>query len=188
MPSSLMWAKIPKLIIILGQPSLKSVCLSSEPPALCPWMSYWLLCASIPQSAKWEKSGSGKEPACQFRQFNPWVGRPPGGGNGNPLQYSCLENPMDRGAWWATVHRVTKSQTWLSNSAWRQQLAPVRTLKGDDIHRALTQAWPKIYGYYPPHIQSNSRSIVSQVSTQWLHPSWDLLFPAPPALPVWSLF
>ena len=35
----------------------------------------------------------------------------PGGGHGNPLQYSCLENPMDRGAWWATVHRVTKSQT-----------------------------------------------------------------------------
>ena len=35
----------------------------------------------------------------------------PGGGNGNPLQYSCLGNPMDRGAWWATVHGVTKSQT-----------------------------------------------------------------------------
>ena len=40
-------------------------------------------------------------------------GRFPGGGHGNPLQYSCLENPMDRGAWWATVHRVTKSWTWL---------------------------------------------------------------------------
>ena len=37
--------------------------------------------------------------------------RSPGGGNGNPLQYSCLENPMGRGAWWATVHGVTKSQT-----------------------------------------------------------------------------
>ena len=34
--------------------------------------------------------------------------RSPGEGNGNPLQYSCLENPMDRGAWWATVHRVPK--------------------------------------------------------------------------------
>ena len=38
------------------------------------------------------------------------VGRSPGGGHGNPLQYSCLENPMDRGACWATVHRVTQSQ------------------------------------------------------------------------------
>ena len=37
----------------------------------------------------------------------------PGGGNGNPPQYSCLENPMDKGAWWATVHGVTKSQTQL---------------------------------------------------------------------------
>ena len=41
----------------------------------------------------------------------PGLGRFPGGGNGNPLQYSCLENPMDRGAWRATVHGVTKSQT-----------------------------------------------------------------------------
>ena len=47
----------------------------------------------------------------------PGSGRSPGGGNGNPLQYSCLENSMDRGAWQATVHGVTKSQTWLSNSA-----------------------------------------------------------------------
>ena len=44
----------------------------------------------------------------------PGSGRSPGGGNGNPLQYSCLENPMDRGAWWATVHGVTQSQTQLS--------------------------------------------------------------------------
>ena len=40
-----------------------------------------------------------------------------GGGNGNPLQYSCQEDPMDRGAWWTTVRGVTKSQTRLSNSA-----------------------------------------------------------------------
>ena len=41
--------------------------------------------------------------------------RSPGGGNGNPLLYSCLENPMDRGAWWATVQGVTGSWTRLSN-------------------------------------------------------------------------
>ena len=41
----------------------------------------------------------------------PGLGRSPGGGHGNPLQYSCLENPMDRRAWLATVHRVTQSQT-----------------------------------------------------------------------------
>ena len=43
------------------------------------------------------------------------LGRFPGEGNGNPLQYSCLENSMDRGAWWATGHVVEKSQTQLSD-------------------------------------------------------------------------
>ena len=50
----------------------------------------------------------------------PGSGRCPGGGHGNPLWCSCLENPMDRGAWWATVYRVAKSQTllkWLSMHA-----------------------------------------------------------------------
>ena len=44
----------------------------------------------------------------------PGSGRSPGGGNGYPLQYSCLGNPMDRGAWWVTVYGVAKSQTRLS--------------------------------------------------------------------------
>ena len=47
----------------------------------------------------------------------PNSGRFPGGGHGHPLQYSCLENPMDREAWWAMVHGVTKSRTRLSNLA-----------------------------------------------------------------------
>ena len=49
-------------------------------------------------------------------------GRSPGGGHSNPLQYSCLENPMDRGAWWATVHGATKSRTQLKcmhTSTWK---------------------------------------------------------------------
>ena len=45
----------------------------------------------------------------------PGSGRSPGEGNGNPLQYSCLENPMDQGAWWATIHGVAKSRTRLSD-------------------------------------------------------------------------
>ena len=43
----------------------------------------------------------------------PWWGKSPGGGHGNPLQYSCLENPMNRRAWIAAIHRVTKTQTRL---------------------------------------------------------------------------
>ena len=41
----------------------------------------------------------------------PGLGRFPGGGNGNPLQYSCLENPMDRGAWWPIAHKITEDDT-----------------------------------------------------------------------------
>ena len=60
----------------------------------------------------------GKESACQCRRrkrrgFDPWVGKIPGRGHGNPLQYSCMENPMDREAWKATVHTVAKSWTRL---------------------------------------------------------------------------
>ena len=54
----------------------------------------------------------GKESAFNAGDLGliPRLGRFPGGGNGNPLQHSCLENPMDRGAWWAIVHRVAKSR------------------------------------------------------------------------------
>ena len=51
------------------------------------------------------------------------LGRSPGEGNGNPLQYSCLENLMDRGAWWVTVHRVAKSWTQLSDFTFFHVLA-----------------------------------------------------------------
>ena len=58
----------------------------------------------------------GKASACNAGDpgLIPGSGRSPGEGNGNPLQHSCLENPMDGGAWWATVHGVAKGQTRLS--------------------------------------------------------------------------
>ena len=51
-----------------------------------------------------------KESACNVGDLGsiPGSGRSPGEGNGNPLQYSCLENPIDRGAWWATVHGIAR--------------------------------------------------------------------------------
>ena len=85
---------------------------------------------------RWKRSklgfpggASGKETACQKKKKKllanagdirdvgsiPGLGRSPGEGNGKPLQYSCLENPMDRGAWWAIVHGVAKSQIRLSD-------------------------------------------------------------------------
>ena len=58
-----------------------------------------------------------KESTCNVGDLGsiPGLGKSPGGGHGNLLQYSCLENPMDRGAWWATVHGVTKSWTRLND-------------------------------------------------------------------------
>ena len=58
-------------------------------------------------------SSDGKESACSAGDpgLTPGWGRSPGGGRGNPLQYSCLGNPMDKGAWRATVRGVAKSQT-----------------------------------------------------------------------------
>ena len=60
---------------------------------------------------------NGKETTCQIGDSGwiPGPGRSPGEGNSNPFQYSYLGNPMERGAWWATVHEVTKSWTQLSN-------------------------------------------------------------------------
>ena len=59
----------------------------------------------------------GKASVCNSGDLGsiPGLGRSPGEGNGTPLQYSCLENPMDGGAWWATVHGVAKSRTRLSD-------------------------------------------------------------------------
>ena len=89
-------------------------------------------------------SGSdGKESACNRGAPERWgsipgSGSSPGEGHGNPLQYSCLENPMNRGAWRTTIHRVTKSQTWLrrlSTLAWKTREA-VRT-GTDDLENQL---------------------------------------------------
>ena len=65
-------------------------------------------------------------------------------GMGIPLQYSCLGNPMDRGAWWATVHRVTKSQTWLkqlSTQACRQCVSTT-LLKRPEVQRLFLSCSP----------------------------------------------
>ena len=81
-------------------------------------MSLWLLGQSdvFKGPPQWLSS---KQSTCNAGDVGsiPGWGRSPGGENGNPLQFSCLDNSMDRGAWWATVHRVAKSQTWLSNWA-----------------------------------------------------------------------
>ena len=100
---------------------------------------------------------NGKESVCNAGDawdaaLIPGLGRSPGGGHGNPLQYSCLEYPMDRGAWWATVHGVTKSQTWLMQLSTHglvsyqgnQQRGMTRTTAL--IRRVTSWAWGKSIG------------------------------------------
>ena len=76
---------------------------------VCPILSY----CDFPSASYSEESACNAEDLGSI----PGSGRSPGGGLGNPLQYSCLENSMDRGAWQATVHGVAKSQTQLSDKA-----------------------------------------------------------------------
>ena len=85
------------------------------------WSCLWLLSsapyckiqAQIEESREKSLGHLGKASACKAGDLGsiPGLGRFPGEGNGNPLQYSCLENPMDGGAWWATVHGVANSWT-----------------------------------------------------------------------------
>ena len=98
-----------------------SLCLSfpvhSSPPhwrlLAHSWESLWPSQA-ISQVALVDKNLSAKAGDLRDAGLLPRWERSPGGGHGNPLQYPCLENPKDRGAWWATVHGVAKTLTWLS--------------------------------------------------------------------------
>ena len=85
---------------------------------------------------------SGKEPACQSRRqkrrrFHSWVRKIPGVGNGNPLQFSCLENSMDRGAWRAIVHRVAKSWTLLRAYAHTHTHTHTHTHKNNNLQGGI---------------------------------------------------
>ena len=79
--------------------------------------THYSACQGLPRGL------SGKEPTCQCRRrrrrrrrrFDPWARKMTRGGNGYPFQYSCLKNSMDKGAWWAIVRGVAKSQTQLSD-------------------------------------------------------------------------
>ena len=81
----------------------------------------------------------GKASACNAGDpgLIPGLGRSHAEGNGNPLQYCCLENPMDRGAWWATVHGVAQSRTQLkrlSTRAWPRMFLSCRVFHLDNSH------------------------------------------------------
>ena len=77
----------------------------------------------------------------------PVSGRSPREGNGNPLQYSCLENPMDKGAWWATVHSVSKSQTRLNRLSMHAQ----HCISFQVVQHKLSVSHSVVSDTLPPH-------------------------------------
>ena len=90
-----------------------------EAPYWMYWMhiiKFWWIKRCIMIKPGFLGGSNGKESACNAGDLGsiPGSGISPGERNGNPLQYSCLENSMDREAWWVTVHGVAKSRTWLS--------------------------------------------------------------------------
>ena len=107
------WAHVPQLL----KPECPRACvLQQEKPSQ--WEEAWApQLENRPHSPCFPGDLEGKASAWNAGDPGsiPESGRSPGEGNGNPLQYSCLENPMDGGAWEAAVHGVAKSQTWLSD-------------------------------------------------------------------------
>ena len=88
-----------------------------------------------------------KKFACQPRRLgsNSWVGKILGGRHGNPLQYSCLENPMDRGAWQATDHRIAERWTWPSTHALKAALSMFSVNSDHGIqHGPLVKSFPQL--------------------------------------------
>ena len=142
---------------------------------------------------------SGKEFACQHRRhrFDPWVGKTPGERNGNPLQYSCLENPMDRGDWWlqstgsqrvrhdwACLHthipvvgnQVTRKDAWSSSR--------VQSLRGK---------WLPRKHYIPQYLDRTSsyqgdmcRSDVVSCRVRWFRHTWLPHNPSPRPSAEWK--
>ena len=95
-----------------------SVCLGEVPELLEPEQPQLSDTFMVGKRVKWGFPGGSdgkKSAAVQETDSIPGSGRSLGEGNGYPLQYSCLEHSMDRGAWWAIVHRVAKSRTQLSD-------------------------------------------------------------------------
>ena len=120
----------------------------------------------------------------------PGLGRSPGEENGNPLQYICLENPMDRGARWAAVHRVTQSRTQLSTHACMLCLCmpPAPTPGNTDLFtictvlpfpndRGVGIKWCRVFSYWLLHFVT---CICLLYVVLWLHSSFFLVLSKSP--------
>ena len=124
-----------------------------------------------------------KKSACNAGYLGsiPGLGRSPGGEHGNPLQYSCLENSMDRGAWRATVHRVAQSRTGRKRLSSSSRLQSVQ-FSGSEVSDSL-----RPHGLHAAHQASlsttNSWSLLKLLSIESVMPSNHLILSRPLLLP-----
>ena len=105
----------------------------------------------------------------------PGSGRSPGEGNGNPLQYSCLGNPMDREAWWATVHGVAKSQAWLRDLTFTKiVISKIEREKLLSSARLSATPWTicSLPGFYVHGINNNNHYHVLSTSNGAKHSTY----------------
>ena len=131
-------------------------------------------------SGSFPGSSVSKESACNAgdQGLILGLGRSPRDGNGNPLQYSCLENPVDRGAWWASVHGVAQSWTWLKRLSVH---ACIGERNGNPLQCSCLENprdrgawWAAIYGVAQSQTWLKRHSSSSQFS------SWKILWPQEP--------
>ena len=96
--------------------------------------------------------------------LSPRLVRSPGEGNGNPFQYSCSGNPMDRGAWWATVHEVPKNQTWLNKQRfkWMNCVVNVNKVKVKSLSRVWLCCDPMDYSLPSSSVHGIFQAIVME--------------------------
>ena len=141
---------------------------------LCIWLLRWPVVKNLPANEPTREVGS-----------IPGLGRSSGGGNGNPLKSSCLENSMDRGAWWATVQTVAKSRTRLSN--WGHTRMCVNTYIYMCVCissvQLLSHLWLSVTPWTGAHQASlsitSSRSLLKLLSVVWVMPFNHLILCCP---------
>ena len=128
----------------------------------------------------------GKQSACNAgdRDSIPGSVRSPGDKNGNPLQCSCLGNPMDRGVWWAIVHGVEKSRTQLSDT---YLLTPLWKFMGIARHLPENKAnWPERNTLPLPQVPKHFRAPIQLPSLDPLSSCWKVVFRRPWIWWMWS--